>query len=338
MATLYQAIFFATMASAATAHIKGPALGNITAKLSEVENALSHVLPQSKAEGREQEKDIEALRATVAALNATVNSFTVWLCDFNASFDGCIYSTCDSTGPTGATGTAGPTGGTGATGNTGATGQTGPTGPTGPTACHLGGGNIVTNGAFESSTFLPGWVPSTPLDDGQQFVSSLFSIKTDGPTAPPSSPRLPATGLPAQYNNTNTTFAAFTGTDAGIYSSISQNLTTVPGCNYLLSFYLITTKARSVGRSAPPITVASNANFGVSVDGDFVAVSGSYINPNTGNPTALDLPCVNCPLYLTPWAPFQGTFTAYEPVTTLSFVGFNERDFFGFTLVSVTSI
>ncbi len=205
-------------------------------------------------------------------------------------------------------------------------------------ACHLGGGNIVTNGAFESSSFLPGWVPSTPLDDGQQFVSSLFSIKTDGPTAPPSSPRLPATGLPAQYNNTNTTFAAFTGTDAGIYSSISQNLTTVPGCNYLLSFYLITTKARSVGRSAPPNTVASNANFGVSVDGDFIAVSGSYINPNTGNPTALDLPCVNCPLYLTPWAPFQGTFTAYEPVTTLSFVGFNGRDFFGFTVVSVTSI
>ena len=72
----------------------GPKLGNITAKLSEVENALSHVLPQSKAEGREQEKDIEALRATVAALNATVNSFTVWPCDFIASFDGCIYSTC----------------------------------------------------------------------------------------------------------------------------------------------------------------------------------------------------------------------------------------------------
>ena len=212
----------------------------------------------------------------------------------------------------------------------------------------MGGGNIVVNGAFESSDFEPGWVDSTgPVVKGisQQFVASLFSIATNGQDPPgPLDPRLTTAGLPPQYNDTKTTFAAFTGTDYQVYSSISQNLTTVPGCNYLLSFYLITTKARNVGYSTPQNQDnPSYANFGVSVDGDYIAVSGAYINPgpelpDLGTPTSLDLPCVLCPLYTIPWAPFQGTFTAYEDVTTLSFVGYNTYDFFAFTAVSVTSI
>ena len=81
--------------------------------------------------------------------------------------------------------------------------------------------NLVANGGFETGDFT-GWT-TAPAASG-----SLFGVDNNDPT----------TNNSGDLPHSGTYFAYFGGTTVGSYDGISQDLATVPGTTYQVSFWL----------------------------------------------------------------------------------------------------